>query len=124
MDDRRADLRLRWKDVAARAGLTTEGLLGVRKGTGEIRPLTKRGIEDALDWEAGSIDAILAGGEPAVRGRQMQIEQAEADVRNAKQYAHNAEGAEDDPRMQRAMELLAEATAVLEQIRAERRKGA
>lgn len=64
MDQRRAELRMRWKDVAARAGLTTEGLGGVRKGTGGIRALTKRGIEDALHWAPGSVERILEGGDP------------------------------------------------------------
>lgn len=65
MGSRRADLRLQWSEVAERAGLTREGLLNIRKGTGDIRPLSKRGIEDALQWASGSVDAILAGGEPS-----------------------------------------------------------
>lgn len=64
MDDRRADLRLRWDEVAELAGVTYETLRQVRYGAGEIRILTKRGIEEALQWERGSIDAILAGGDP------------------------------------------------------------
>lgn len=66
MDERRADLRLRWADVATRAGLTKEGLRGVRQGPGSIRSLTKRGIEDALRWAPGSIDSILSGGTPTI----------------------------------------------------------
>ncbi|WP_242890120.1 hypothetical protein [Actinomadura litoris] len=72
MDTRRAELRLRWKDVAARAGLTTEGLRNVRGGRGEIRSLTKRGIEEALGWTSGSIDSILGGGEPTVPGQRIE----------------------------------------------------
>lgn len=66
MDARRSALRKRWADVAADAGLTTEGLRSIRKDEQEIRPLSKRGIEDALRWAPGSIDAILAGREPTV----------------------------------------------------------
>jgi hypothetical protein len=64
MDERRADLGLRWLDVAEAAGLTTEGLRGIRYGTGEIRSLTKRGLEDALKWARGSVNEILAGRDP------------------------------------------------------------
>lgn len=64
MDDRRRFLRLRWDDVAVKGSISYETLRQVRFGTGTMRALTKRGIEEALDWNAGSVDAILAGGEP------------------------------------------------------------
>lgn len=64
MDSRRVDLALRWADVAAMSGVSTETLRQARQGPGAIRPLTKRGIERALQWEAGSVNRILAGGEP------------------------------------------------------------
>lgn len=31
-----------------------------------MRPATEHGLETALDWEPGSIRAILAGGDPTV----------------------------------------------------------
>lgn len=64
MDERRQELRLTWDVVAQSAGLSREGLRRVREGDRGMRTLTKRGIEDALNWEPGSVDAILAGGEP------------------------------------------------------------
>ncbi|GAA4059572.1 hypothetical protein GCM10022214_10110 [Actinomadura miaoliensis] len=64
MDERRAELRLTWHEVAERAGMTREGLRRTRTGSGSIRSLTKRGIEDALEWAVGSVDMILAGGDP------------------------------------------------------------
>lgn len=64
MDSRRRDLRLTWDEVAARAGINRETLRQIRIGSGEIRALSVTGIEDALEWERGSIDAILADGEP------------------------------------------------------------
>lgn len=64
MEDRRVDLALRWADVAVRADVSTETLRQARQGPGAIRPLTKRGIERALGWEQGSVDRILAGGNP------------------------------------------------------------
>src|ERR1035441_4540885 len=65
MDQRRGELRLRWKDVAARAGISYEGIRAVRNGTGAIRALTELGIEDALQWERGSIRSVLDGAPPA-----------------------------------------------------------
>lgn len=56
---RREHLRLPWKEVARLAGLTKEGLRSVRNETRKMMPLTKRGIEDALQWAPGSIDLIL-----------------------------------------------------------------
>ena len=67
MDQRRGELRLRWKDVAALAGISYEGIRAVRNGTGDIRMLTQRGIEDALQWEYGSVRSVLDGGDPIPR---------------------------------------------------------
>jgi hypothetical protein len=63
MDQRRRDLRLTWDQVAARADIHRETLRQIRSGSsGTIRPLSATGIEDALEWGRGSIDAILHGG--------------------------------------------------------------
>jgi hypothetical protein len=64
MDERRGELRLRWRDVADAGGISYEVVRAVRNGGGEIRLLTQRGIEDGLRWEQGSVRAILAGGDP------------------------------------------------------------
>lgn len=64
IDDRRLELRLPWADVATRAGITRQTLRRVRRESSDITSLTKRGIEQALAWQRGSIDAVLAGGEP------------------------------------------------------------
>lgn len=61
MDERRRDLRLTWDEVAARAGIHRETLRQIRNGTGRIRPLSVTGLEDALEWPHGRIDAILDG---------------------------------------------------------------
>ncbi|MGW4422616.1 hypothetical protein [Streptosporangium sp. NPDC004631] len=58
------NLGLLWADVATASGITTEALRTIRTGSGGMRPLTKRGIEIALLWEQGSVDAILNGGDP------------------------------------------------------------
>lgn len=73
MDVRRSELQLTWNEVAEKAGITREGLRRTRVKTGPIRSLTKRGIENALAWEPGSIDSILAGGEPTVRVRHVPV---------------------------------------------------
>lgn len=64
MDGRRKELGLRWADVAERGGITTQTLRGIRAGTRQPRGLTRAAIERALDWEPGSVDAILAGDKP------------------------------------------------------------
>ncbi|MER5420398.1 hypothetical protein [Streptosporangium roseum] len=58
------ELGLTWNEVADRADLTKEGLRTVRQGNRKMMPLTKRGIETALRWQPGSVDATLGGGEP------------------------------------------------------------
>jgi hypothetical protein len=64
MDERREELGLHWNEVAEDAGITKEGLRSVRFEVRQIRPKTKRGLERALDWDAGSFDRILEGGDP------------------------------------------------------------
>jgi hypothetical protein len=71
MDQRRRELqpKLTWDQVALKAGIHRETLRQIRNGTStDIRPLSAAGIEDALGWKHGSIDAILAGGEPTPIG--------------------------------------------------------
>lgn len=66
MNDRRLELKLTWRTVAQRAGLTTETVLQVRRGAaGAKGALSQRRVEeDGLRWRPGSIDSILAGGDP------------------------------------------------------------
>ena len=68
MDERRAELRLRWRDVADLGGVSYEVIRSVRNGNGEIRRLTERGVEDGLRWAPGSVRAILGGGDPRPAG--------------------------------------------------------
>lgn len=64
MEERRAQLGLYVREVADAAGITAEGYRRVRDGSAPIRPTTKSGIERALRWAFGSMDAVLGGGEP------------------------------------------------------------
>jgi|SRR5690606_7104785 len=119
IEARRGELGLSLREVAERAGITGETLRAVRRGSNEPSQLTKRGIERALRWAPGSVDAILAGGDPTPAGPYAHI----GDVRITTTRAP-APPADEDPKMKRATELLAEAQALLEEIRRERREGA
>lgn len=88
MDERRLELRLAWREVAEAGGISYEVIRNLRGGRGTgIAPLTKAGIEQGLHWEAGSVDRILAGGDPApadpvlaeyIRGVRHELARAEA----------------------------------------------
>jgi hypothetical protein len=64
IDQRARNLGLTLTEVARRAGLTSAGLRLIRTTASVLQQDSKDGIEDALLWEAGSVDAILAGDEP------------------------------------------------------------
>lgn len=61
MDDQRAELGLTWRELAALAKISYEGLRSVRNGSGSIPKLTRRKLEAALRWPTGEIDRILEG---------------------------------------------------------------
>ena len=67
IETRRGELGLSLREVAGLAGVTGETLRAVRKGSNEPSSLTKRGIERALKWTPGSVDAVLAGIAPTER---------------------------------------------------------
>lgn len=64
MDERRGELGLTWDQVAERAGVSPETLRRNANRPDRMRTITRKGIERALMWESGSVDAILDGGEP------------------------------------------------------------
>lgn len=64
MDDRRARLGLSWEDVSNQAGLSVATLRRARRGAGELTIDTMIGIERALWWAPGSVEAILRGDVP------------------------------------------------------------
>lgn len=53
-----------WREVSTAAGMSYEGLRAIRKGDRHPNAVTKGRIEDALQWEPGSVDAVAAGGQP------------------------------------------------------------
>lgn len=62
MDERREELRLSWAEIARDMGMTEENLLRIRKGRVGISMKAERGIEDALGWERGSVEAAATRG--------------------------------------------------------------
>jgi len=64
MNDRRVELGLRWTDVAEAGEVSPETLRSVRRNTAPLLDLTKARIEKGLRWARGSVNSVLAGGEP------------------------------------------------------------
>lgn len=70
MEARSLELGLTWSAVARISEVDRETLRKMRFGLGGRRgfaPVTKRAVEDALQWQHGSIDTILAGEDPTPR---------------------------------------------------------
>jgi hypothetical protein len=65
MNERRLELGLTWREVAARAGRSYEALRQLRTGPGGINELTAVQFARALSWEPRSILDVLSGGSPA-----------------------------------------------------------
>lgn len=63
MDERRLELRLTWRQVARNAGMSTQNLLRIRKAEISISWNAADGIEDALRWPRGSVEAAVTRGE-------------------------------------------------------------
>src|ERR1700682_5622860 len=62
---RRIELGLTQKEVAAKGGPSPMTVREIEKNkAGRLSPRSRLALEQALDWESGSIDAILAGGVP------------------------------------------------------------
>lgn len=80
IEARRRELGLSLREVADIAGVTGETLRAVRKGSNEPSSLTKSGIERALSWEAGSVDAVLGGGRPVLMPPQLRVSQVRLSV--------------------------------------------
>lgn len=79
MNARRIELGLRWEEVAERAGIRRSTLHNVRRGK-PTKINTDRAIEDVLQWERGSLEAIRHGGKPAPLHRPPDTTQALMDV--------------------------------------------
>jgi transcriptional regulator with XRE-family HTH domain len=66
---RRKELGLTQADVTARGGPSVETVRAVENNrAGRLGPLSRRALERAIEWEKGSIDALLQGDAPRVLG--------------------------------------------------------
>lgn len=63
LDERRLALGMRWRDLADRTGLSGQALRDIRRGRSTPRELTARQLEEALGWQPGSVQRVLAGEE-------------------------------------------------------------
>jgi hypothetical protein len=73
IDKRRRQLRRTWAQLARSAGMTEENLLRIRKNRISISWSAAEGLETALHWPRGSIEAAVTDGtppEPSTDGRQ------------------------------------------------------
>jgi DNA-binding Xre family transcriptional regulator len=64
IEERADELGMNLDDLAEASGLHPETIRRVRKGRARIAVSTRRALEKALEWQPGSINAILAGGQP------------------------------------------------------------
>jgi hypothetical protein len=71
IEDRRLDLEMSWTEVAETARIAAVTLRNIRRGRNQPSALNKRRLENALRWTPGSVDAILAGGEPTTLGAEL-----------------------------------------------------
>ncbi|MER7500505.1 helix-turn-helix transcriptional regulator [Nonomuraea pusilla] len=78
MNDRRLELRLTWKQVAATAGISVEALGAIRRGAYRPTDLTARGLDDALQWNHGTVLGFYPDDERR-GGRRPQEPRQEAD---------------------------------------------
>lgn len=68
MAARGVELKKRWVQLAREAEISTAALGAIRRGEYRPSPHTARALDAALEWEAGSVEAILAGGDPTPTG--------------------------------------------------------
>lgn len=64
MEQRRIDLRLRWEEIAAMAGISTAHLRKFRRGEGGLGAVATARLEEALEWAPGSLRSIESGLDP------------------------------------------------------------
>lgn len=109
MDERRRQLRLTWDEVASRASIHRETLRNLRTGvSANLRPLTKAGLEGALKWKDGSVDAILAGGAPTPSGEPEPSDKFRAGIETANAVL---DAMEEDPDLRRRLRKILSAAS-------------
>ncbi len=76
MNRRRLQLRMNWRELAEAAGISYTALRAIRRGTYRPTELTAQDLDRALQWEPGSVYAVLDGGEATPIGAQAPHERA------------------------------------------------
>lgn len=79
MNRRRAQLRLTWDQVSVRAGVSIATLRRLRNGDDPVSLDTMIGIDGALEWEPGYVEARLNGRRPPTRTKADGRDQQPAD---------------------------------------------
>lgn len=115
MSDRRVELRLSWRDVAAAAEMSEAALRAIRRGRYQPSRITKRRIEDALRWMTGSVDEILTGGEAA-------SSEDRAGRRVSERVAPDREDEDREARLRDLEDKLREALEALAEFREQQRR--
>jgi hypothetical protein len=121
---RRAELGLSQIEVAHRGPLSLDRVQSIEGAkSARYRLGTLLALERALDWAEGSVEAVLAGGDPApvtphVRGSQLR-RQVPAPPADEEERMRQIEA-----KFEEAAQAAAEGRALLEQLRRERRQGA
>ncbi|MEV8245001.1 helix-turn-helix transcriptional regulator [Streptomyces rochei] len=67
MNERRLQLRMNWQQVAETAGISYTALRAIRRGDYRPTELTSHRLDDALQWEPGSVQAVMRGEPPRSR---------------------------------------------------------
>ena len=119
--ERREDLDLTQQELAQRIGISARTVSAVERGVNQITKSRRGDWERALELKPGTISRAYRDGS--------RLEPAEpyahiSDVRITTTRAPAEDEDDEDPKMKRAAALLAEASALLEEIRRERREGA
>lgn len=79
VESRRLQLRLSKEEAARRSGLSVKTWTSVEAGR-EVRKTTYVGVEAAMEWERGSVSAVLDGGDPVALPPVPEEEAPEVDV--------------------------------------------
>lgn len=74
MERRRLELRLSWEEIASRARISAGHLRRIRKGESGVSTIVRARLEEVLQWQPGSIQAVIEGCDPTPADKQPTIE--------------------------------------------------
>jgi transcriptional regulator with XRE-family HTH domain len=76
MNRRRLELRMNWRELAEAADISYTALRAIRRGAYRPTELTAQDLDRALQWEPGSVYAILDGRDAIPSGEERVADQA------------------------------------------------